>query len=372
MDYYEVLGVSRDASQADIKKAYRKAAREHHPDLAGPDADDAQFKNVQAAYDVLGDEDKRAMYDRGVDPRAAGGGAGAQGFGFEDIFETFFGGSARQSRGPASRTARGGDTLVEERITLEEAVFGARKDIRANLAQVCETCHGSCCAPGTSPVSCRQCGGSGHVQRVTRSLLGNVMTTAPCTTCGGYGTVIESPCQECSGHGRIPATRTVSVDIPAGVETGTRIRLTGRGDAGVAGGQAGDLYVEVRVREHEIFERRGDNLHCTLPVPMTAAALGTVVTVPTLDGDHEIEIAPGTQSGSTVRLKGLGAGRLRRPGRGDLHVHIDVVTPTDLDSHQKDLLRQLAEARGEDVVEGRLSSMSHSVFDRIRQAFTGQ
>ncbi|BDZ60673.1 hypothetical protein GCM10025873_04640 [Demequina sediminis] len=260
-DYYGVLGVQRNATESEIKKAYRKLARELHPDVAGAEGEE-RFKEVAAAYEVLGNADKRAQYDRGVDPRAASGSAGgAQGFGFEDIFETFFGGGAgpfgSAQRGPASRTQRGGDTLVQTEVTLEEAVFGVTREIQVDLADVCGTCHGSCCAPGTSPTTCRQCNGSGSVQRVARSLLGQVMTTAPCPTCGGYGSTIESPCTDCAGQGRTHSRHTVSVDIPAGVETGTRIRMSGVGDAGVAGGQKGDLYIEIRQRAHQAFERRG-------------------------------------------------------------------------------------------------------------------
>lgn len=375
-DYYAVLGVPRDASEADIKKAYRRLARELHPDVAGAEGEE-RFKEVAAAYDVLGHADKRAQYDRGVDPRSASGATGGpQGFGFEDIFETFFGGGAGPfggaPRGPATRTQRGGDTLVQAEVTLEEAVFGVAREIQVDLADVCATCHGSCCAPGTQPRPCRQCGGSGSVQRVARSLLGQVMTTAPCPTCGGYGSTIETPCSECSGQGRTHSRHTIKVDIPAGVETGTRIRMTGTGDAGVAGGPKGDLYVEIRQRTHPVFERRGDDLHCTLEVPMTAAALGTVLSVDTFDGPQDVDVRPGTHAGTTVRLKGLGVGRLQRAGRGDLHVHLDVVTPTDLTDEQAELVRQLARLRDEEAPEARLSPVGGGVFSRLKDAFMGR
>ncbi|MDN4489739.1 molecular chaperone DnaJ [Demequina sp. SYSU T00068] len=375
-DYYGVLGVPRDASEAEIKKAYRKLARELHPDVAGAEGEE-RFKEVAAAYDVLGNADKRAQYDRGVDPRSASGAAGgAQGFGFEDIFETFFGGGAspfgQQQRGPASRTQRGGDTLVHADVTLEEAVFGITREIQVDLADVCGTCHGSCCAPGTQPQTCRQCNGTGSVQRIARSLLGQVMTTAPCPTCGGYGSTIESPCADCSGQGRTHSRHTVKVDIPAGVETGTRIRMTSRGDAGVAGGPKGDLYIEIRERADKVFERRGDDLHCTLEVPMTAAALGTVLTVDTFDGPQEVDVKAGTHAGSTVRLRGLGVGRLQRQGRGDLFVHLDVTTPTELTDEQAELLRQLAALRGEEAPEARLAPIGGGVFSRLKDAFMGR
>ncbi len=373
-DYYAVLGVPRTATEAEIKKAYRKLARELHPDVAGPGAGD-RFKDVAAAYEVLGNADKRAQFDRGVDPRGGNSSAGAgAGFGFEDIFETFFGspmgGSAR--RGPASRTQRGGDSLVEVEVTLEEAVFGAHREVMVDLAEVCTTCHGTCCAPGTQPATCPQCHGAGVVQRVARSLLGQVMTTAPCPRCGGYGSIIDTPCTQCSGQGRTRERRSIVIDIPAGVETGTRIRMPGAGDAGPGGGPRGDLYVEIRERPHESFERRGDDLHCTLELPMTAAALGTVATVETLDGPREIDIRPGTHAGSTVTLKGLGVGRLQRPGRGNLHVHLDIQTPTELDDDQMELLARLARLRGEEFPEARLAPIGGGVFSRLREAFMGR
>ena len=370
-DYYGVLGVPRTASEADIKKAYRKLARELHPDVAGPDGEE-RFKEVAAAYDVLGHAEKRAQYDRGVDPRAASGSSGgAQGFGFEDIFETFFGGG-QQRRGPASRVQRGGDTLVHEEVSLEEAVFGVKRSFAVDLADECPTCHGTCCAPGTSPQTCRQCNGAGSIQRVARSLLGNVMTTSPCPACGGFGTTIDQPCTECSGRGRTHSRHTMSVDIPAGVETGTRIRMPEVGDAGVSGGPKGDVYIEIRQKGHKSFERRGDDLHCTLAVPMTAAALGTVMSLATFDGEQQVEVAAGTHSGTTVKLKGLGVGRLQRPGRGDLHVHLDVLTPGELTEEQEDLLRQLAALRAEEMPEANLTPIGHGVFARLRDAFMGR
>ncbi|MFW2514578.1 molecular chaperone DnaJ [Demequina sp. SO4-13] len=373
-DYYATLGVSRDASEADIKKAYRKLAREHHPDVAGPDGGD-HFKNVAAAYEVLGNADKRAQYDRGVDPRSASGGqGGAQGYGFEDIFEQFFGGSgspfgSAQQRGPASRTQRGGDTLVQTTVSLEEAVFGVKREVQVDLADTCETCRGSCCAPGTSPETCRQCNGAGMIQRTARSLLGPVMTTSPCPGCGGYGTIIRQPCADCSGQGRTHSRHTISVDIPAGVETGTRIRLPNRGDAGTGGGPKGDLYIEIREQQHPTFERRGDDLHCTVEVPMTAAALGATMGVDTFDGEQQIDVRPGTHAGSTVRLRGLGVGRLQRGSRGDLFVHLDIQTPSELDDEQRELMRQLAVLRGEEMPEATLAPIGGGVFSRLRDAF---
>lgn len=374
-DYYSVLGVQRGANEADIKKAYRKLAREFHPDVAGPGGE-ARFKEVGAAYEVLGNADKRAQYDRGVDPRGghSGQNAGPQGFGFEDIFETFFGagGGQRQRSGPATRAQRGGDTLVAAEISLDEAVFGVKRELQVDLADTCGTCKGSCCAPGTSPQQCRQCNGMGQVQRMARSLLGNVMTTSPCPVCGGYGSTIAQPCGECSGQGRTHSRHTISVDIPAGVETGTRIRMSNSGDAGLAGGPKGDLYIEIREKAHATFERQGFDLHCTLHVPMTAAALGTIMGIDTFDGAQDVEIRFGTHAGSTVRLKGLGVGRLQRAGRGDLLVHLDVETPTDLTEEQTELLRQLAVLRSEEMPEAHLAPIGGGVFSRLREAFKGR
>jgi len=368
-DYYATLGVPRTATEAEIKKAYRKLARELHPDVAGPEGEE-RFKDVAAAYEVLGNAEKRAQYDRGIDPRASGGGAGA-GFGFEDIFETFFGG-ATQRRGPASRTQRGGDTLVHVDVTLEEAVFGVQREVTVDLADVCSRCGGSCCEPGSSPTTCPQCSGQGSVQRVARSLLGQIMTQTVCPGCGGYGTIIASPCTECGGQGRTHSRHEVTVDIPAGVETGTRIRLRGAGDAGLAGGPRGDIYVEIREHQHDVFERRGDDLHCTVQLPMTAAALGTVAVVDTFDGPQEVDIRPGTHAGTTIKLKGLGVGKLQRTGRGDLYVHVDVLTPTDLDDEQRRLLDELARLRGEERPQARLAPLGGGVFARLRDAIKGR
>jgi molecular chaperone DnaJ len=364
-DHYQTLGVSRDASADDIKKAYRRLARELHPDVnPGPDAGE-RFKEVSRAYEVLGSPEKRAAYDAGGDSPFSGQGAG---FGFSDIFETFFGGAAGTAqRGPASRTQRGQDALVRLEVDLEEAVFGGTREIRVESADVCTRCQGSCCEPGTSPEGCDVCGGRGQVQRVARSFLGQVMTTSPCPRCGGYGTVLPAPCHECSGEGRVRTRRTLTIKVPPGVDTGTRIQLAGQGEVGPGGGPAGDLYVEVQERRHPRLRREGDDLHTVLEVPMTAAALGADVTVPTLDGDREIELQPGTQHGETITLAGLGATHLRRPGRGDLHVHLDVQVPTRLDEEQRELLRRLAALRGEEQPAGRVTNGApQGLFGRLK------
>lgn len=375
-DYYDVLGVGRDATPDQIKKAYRRLARELHPDVAQGEGAEDRFKDVSRAYEVLSNPEKREMYDRGVDPTAPGGGAGGfggAGFGFQDIFETFFGaGPSAGQRGPVPRARRGQDALVRLDIDLADATFGAHRDVQVDTAVLCPTCQGSCCRPGTSPRTCDVCGGRGVVQRVAQSFLGRVMTSSPCAACQGFGTVIPEPCPECSGDGRVRSRRTLSVDIPAGVDTGTRIKLTGRGEVGPGGGPAGDVYLEIRERPHETFVRRGDDLHCTLPVPMTAAALGTVLELQTLDGPREVDIRPGTQPGQVVVEKGLGVGRLHSGGRGDLHVHIDVQVPTQLDEEQTELLRRLAALRGEERPASRLAAAGSGVFAKLRDKLAGR
>ncbi|GHG50942.1 chaperone protein DnaJ 2 [Flavimobilis marinus] len=369
-DYYEILGVPRDASAEQIKKAYRKLARELHPDVAGESAAD-RFKDVSRAYEVLGNAEKRQQYDMGSDPSAMGGGGGGAGFGFQDIFETFFGGGAAP-RGPVPRSRRGQDALVRLDLDLAEAAFGARREIQVETAVACGTCGGSCCRPGTSVRPCEVCGGRGMVQRVARSFLGQVMTTQPCSACQGFGTTIPEPCPDCSGEGRVRSRRTLTVDVPAGVDTGTRIKMTAQGEVGPAGGPAGDIYVEIRERKHDVFVRRGDDLHCNLEIPMTAAALGTTIDLDTLDGDQEVTFEPGTQPGDVVTLKGLGIGHLHVGGRGDLLVHVDVRVPTGLDDTQAELLRQLAAARGEERPEAKVSSTHGGVFSRLREKITGR
>lgn len=370
-DYYGILGVSRDASPDEIKRAYRKLARELHPDVSdGPQATE-RFKDVSRAYDVLSNPEKRRDYDMGG--RGTGNPMGGPGgFGFADIFETFFGAAGGAQRGPTPRARRGQDALVRIEIDLAEAAFGARREMPVETAVVCGTCHGSCCRPGTQPRTCEVCGGRGSVQRVARSFLGQVMTTSPCAACQGFGTVIADPCPECSGEGRVRSRRTVTVDVPAGVESGTRIKLTGQGEVGPGGGPAGDLYVEVRERPHSTFTRRGDDLHCLVELPMTAAALGTVVPIQTLDGVREVDIRPGTQPGEVVTLRGLGVGHLHAGTRGDLHVHVEVQVPKRLDAEQERLLRDLAVLRGEERPEARVAPAGAGVFARLRDKFAGR
>ncbi|MEN9753161.1 MAG: hypothetical protein RL670_852 [Actinomycetota bacterium] len=353
-DHYEVLGVSRDASEDQIRKAYRKLARELHPDVNPAEEAQERFKQVTHAYEVLSDPQQRQNYDMGGNT-----GFGNAGFGFGDIFDTFFGGG---QRGPRQRAERGQDALIRVDLTLSEVAFGVDKSIEVDTAVLCETCNGSCCQPGTSPKTCDICGGSGQIARQVRSLLGNVMTSAPCGSCQGYGQIISEPCISCRGQGRVRARRNIDLKIPAGVEDGLRLQLAGRGEIGFGGGPAGDLYVDVSVQPHEVFGRSGDDLVCTIEVPFTEAALGGITEIETLDGPVKVDIAPGQQSGDTITIKQRGIQHLRGSGRGDLLVQVQVVTPQKLDAKQKQLLRDLAEARKNDSIK--LVKQKHGFFGR--------
>ncbi|QZY30263.1 molecular chaperone DnaJ [Nocardioides coralli] len=383
-DPYDLLGVDRDADGDAIKKAYRKLARQYHPDVNPDPASQERFKEISRAYEVLSDPQKRAAYDRGGDPFGGVGGFGqGAGFSFTDIMDAFFGGGAgpTQGRGPRSRVRRGQDALIRIEVDLAEAAFGVTRELKVDTAVVCGTCHGEGAAPGSKPVTCETCRGAGEVAHVQRSFLGEVRTLRPCAACRGFGTVIPDPCRECSGDGRVRSRRTLTVKIPAGVDTGTRVQLTEQGEVGPGGGPPGDLYVEIGVAPHETFTRQGDDLHCTVTVPMTAAALGTTLTLPTLEADlvadpddteveteFELEVRAGTQSGSEQVLRGRGVPGLRG-GRGDLVVHLVVETPTRLDPRQEELLRELAAIRGEEQPSGQVRPSQKSVFGRLRDAF---
>jgi molecular chaperone DnaJ len=374
-DYYGLLGVGRNATSEQIKRAYRRLVRDLHPDVNPDPAAQERFKEVTAAYEVLSDPQKREIVDLGGDPLGAGGGAGqgspfGAGFGgLGDIMDAFFGTST--ARGPRSRVRQGADALIRLDLELAEAAFGTTRDLTVDTAVVCETCKGAGTAPGTHAATCDTCSGRGEVQSVQRSFLGQVMTSRPCPTCAGTGTVIPHPCTTCAGDGRVRARRTVSVKIPAGVEDGMRIRLSGQGEVGPGGGPAGDLYVEVRELPHDIFTREGDDLHCHVSLPMTAAALGTSLTLSTLDGEEVIDVRPGTQPDTVVSLRAQGVPHLRGVGRGDLHIHVTVATPTRLDDEQERLLRELARLRGEDLP---VSTRAHGggLFSKMRDAFNGR
>jgi molecular chaperone DnaJ len=368
-DYYAVLGVGRDATAEEIKRAYRKLARELHPDVNPEQASHDKFKDVTTAYEVLSDPEKRRIVDLGGDPLSQGGQGGQgnpfTGFGgFGDIFETFFGGGG--GRGPRSRVRQGADALLRLDLSLTEMAFGVKKDIAVETAVLCTSCQGDGCAPGTSPRTCDTCSGRGEIQSMQRSLLGPVMSSRPCPTCAGTGQIIPSPCPSCSGEGRVRARRTIGVEVPGGIEDGMRIRMSGQGEVGSGGGPAGDLYIEVTEKPHETFTREGSDLHCTVAVPMTAAALGTQVTLETLDSTETVELRAGTQPGAVITLRGKGVPRLRSASRGDVHVHVDVRTPVRLDEAQQKLLRELAELRSEDVS---ISSARGGLFAKVRDAF---
>ena len=374
IDYYGVLGVRRDATSEEIKRAYRKLARELHPDVNPDPQAQERFKEATTAYEVLSDPQKREIVDLGGDPLSQNGAAGGSPFaggfgGLGDIMDAFFGASTH--RGPRSRVRQGADALIRLDLELAETAFGVTRDITVDTAVVCTTCAGAGTAPGTHPATCDTCGGRGEIQSVQRSFLGQVMTSRPCPTCSGTGIVIPTPCGTCGGDGRVRARRTLPVKVPAGVEDGMRIRLSGQGEVGPGGGPAGDLYVEIHELPHDIFDREGDDLHCRVQLPMTAAALGTTLTLATLDGDEEIDVRPGTQPDTVLPLRARGVPHLRGVGRGDLHVHVQVVTPTRMDEEQEALLRQFAALRGEDMP---VSTRAHGggLFSKMRDAFNGR
>ncbi|MGH3510270.1 MAG: molecular chaperone DnaJ [Nocardioidaceae bacterium] len=384
-DLYDTLGVPRDADAEAIKKAYRRLARQLHPDVNPDPSTQERFKEVTRAYEVLSDPDKRRMYDLG-DPFGGGSGfAGAgAGFSFTDIMDAFFGGAAGgtggATRGPRPRVRRGQDALVRLEVDLAEAAFGITRELKVDTAVRCPVCHGNGAAPGSSPKACETCGGRGETIQVQRSFLGEIRTSRPCAACRGYGTIIPDPCRECSGDGRIRSRRAISVKIPAGVDSGTRVQLSGQGEVGPGGGPSGDLYVEMHVNDHPVFTRDGPDLLCHVTIPMTAAALGTTIELPTLEADLAtedsevetvvpLELRPGTQSGTEVRLGARGVPSLRGTGRGDLVVTVVVETPAKLDDRQEELLRELAAIRHEESPDGRIQPTGRTMFDRLRDAF---
>ena len=366
-DLYETLGVDRDASFDDIKKAYRKLARNYHPDVNPDPKISDKFKEITAAYEVLSDPDKRQNYDIGGSG-FAGGGFGNAGFGFGDIMDAFFGGG--QQRGPRPRMRAGQDALIKVEVDLREATFGCDRELNVETAIACNKCGGSGCANNSKPRTCDICKGRGETQQIARSILGQVMTSRPCANCQGLGSVITDPCGECAGDGRVRARKSIPIKIPAGVETGNRIQLSGQGEVGPGGGPSGDLYVEIVEIQHEFLIREENNLHISIAIPMAAAALGTMVNIQTLDGVQSVEIKEGTQSGTTVLLRGLGVTKLRGSGRGDLIVHIEVTTPTKLNKEQSELLKNFALLRND--VPGMVqihTNNDQGFFGKVRNAF---
>jgi len=369
-DFYELLGVSRTADADTLKKAYRRKARELHPD-ANPDKPEAeeQFKLVTRAYEVLSDPDARARYDRfgeeGISGAASSGDPfGAGGLG--DIFEAFFGGSPFGAGGRSqSGPPRGQDLEIVADITLEQAVFGGTIPIDVRTAVRCDECNGTGAGGGTQPVSCSDCGGSGQVRRVRQSLLGQMVTSGPCARCSGYGQVVMTPCSACKGEGRAVSVVDYTIDVPAGVDTGSTLRLTGRGAVGPRGGSSGDLYVHIRVAEHDMFVLDGADLVCNVSVSIAQAALGTHVVLDTLDSPEDLIVPAGTQHGRQFVLRGRGVPVLNGRGRGNLIVRIAVDIPTKLTAEEEALLRQFAELRGDDV-----TPEDKSIFSRIKSAFS--
>ena len=375
-DLYELLGVSRDATDDELKRAYRAKAREHHPDANhGDESDGEHFKEISLAYEVLSDPERRARYDRFGHAGVFGQGAGAPGGGdpfgsggLGDLFDAFFNGmggaqGGRRRSGPVP----GPDAEMVVQLEFREAVFGVQRQVDVTIPVHCDTCEGTGAQPGTSVVSCPECQGAGELRRVRQSILGQVITAVACPRCQGSGQSIETPCADCRGEGRRTESRTLTVDIPAGVDDGSTLRLAGHGPAGFRGGQNGALFVHLSVRADPVFERSGVDLHATVHVPVALAALGGSIPFDTLDDARDLTIATGTQSGSVLTLKGLGVPRLRGRGRGDLVVHVQVDTPTDLDDHQRELLTALAAARSEALGE---PPQHEGLFSKLRSALS--
>lgn len=367
-DYYQVLEVERDAGADEIKRSYRGLARKYHPDVnSGDKSAEEKFKEVSEAYEVLSDNDKRQIYDRyghqGLNGQSAGGGfEDIRGFG--DIFDIFFNGAGASGRGRGG-AQRGADLRYDLEVTLEEAHKGAEKTIRIQRVETCETCSGSGAAPGTKPVSCTACNGSGQVRHTQNTILGTFATTAPCARCGGTGRIVPTPCPTCQGPGRLRKVRELAINVPPGVDNGMRQGHAGQGESGAQGGPPGDLYVFYHVKKHPVFEREGLDLFVEVPISFTQAALGDDISVSTLAGDRAtLTIPEGTQTGTVLRLRGQGMPDVKgRPTRGDLHVAVKVDVPTRLSDEEKKMLRQLAVLRGEKPAQE-----TKSIFDRVKEA----
>lgn len=373
-DYYEVLGVAKDASKDEIKKAYRKLSKKYHPDInKAPDAAE-KFKEIQEAYEVLSDDQKRAQYDQfghAGPNQGFGGGNGFGGFsssdfdsfGFEDIFSTFFGGGRRND---PNAPRQGADLQYTMTLEFEEAVFGKETDIRIPREETCDTCHGTGAKPGTHPKECPHCHGTGQLNTEQSTPFGRLVNRRVCHYCGGTGKIITDKCKTCGGTGKVKKRRKIHVKIPAGIDDGQQLRVAGQGEPGINGGPAGDLYIIFHVRPHELFERDGDDIYCEIPIAFTQAALGDEIEVPTLHGKVKLKIPAGTQSGTKFRLRGKGVPNVHGHGTGDQHVITRIVTPTKLTERQKQLLREFAEVSGEVPDE-----QSSNFFDKMKRAFKG-
>ncbi len=361
-DYYEVLGVSRGASEAEIKKAYRKLAKENHPDLHPGDKEaEARFKEVNEAYEVLSDADKKARYDQyghaGVDPNfgAGGGFDGSFDFGdLGDIFGSFFGGGFGGGRRTNPNAPQRGESIrLSLAISFEEAAFGCEKSVTVERMETCDTCHGNGCAPGSTPEVCPDCHGTGTVQVRRQTPMGVFATSSPCTRCGGKGKIIHQPCKDCHGTGAVRKRKTIQASIPAGIDNGQTISIRGQGNAGKNGGPAGDLLITITVRPHELFRREGTSVLCEAPITFAQAVLGAELEIPTIDGKVKYELPEGTQSGTTFRLKGKGIPALNGRGRGDQYVTVYIETPRNLNKEQKEALKKFAESMGDSNYEAR-------------------
>lgn len=377
-DYYEVLGVSKTATQDELKKAYRKLARKYHPDLNKDNPEAAEkFKECNEAYSVLSDEQKRAQYDQ-FGPEAfenvgMGGGPGAGGFGgfggfggsgMEDIFDMFFGGQGRGGRSNNAGPQRGADLRYDMEITFEEAAFGVEKEISLKRAERCEHCHGEGAEPGSKVETCPECHGSGYVRFTQNTMFGQMVNERPCSRCHGEGKIISNPCKECGGSGTVKKTKKLKVKIPAGVDNGSRLRVGGEGEAGLKGGPSGDLYVYLYVKPHKFFERDGTTVLCEVPINIVQATLGAEIKVPTLDGQVTMKVPEGTQPGKVMRLKGKGIPSLRGGGRGDQLVRMKVVVPTKLTDKQKDALQKFA-----DISKDNINPEEKSFLNKVKDFF---
>ena len=369
-DYYEVLGVPQNASAEELKRAYRRLARKYHPDVNESHDAEERFKEINEAYEILSDSNKRARYDRfghaGVQGAgAAANGAGGYGFGgFEDIFESFFGGM-RGGTSSRRRPRRGQDLRYDLKIAFKEAIFGCEKELQVPRYETCSTCHGTGAKPGTTPIRCSECNGTGEIRHVQRSVFGSFVNVTPCPRCNGSGEEIPAPCPDCNGQKRVRRTRRLSVKIPAGVDNGTRIRLTGEGEYGSLGGEAGDLYVFISVEPHEFFIRQDNEIILELSINIAQAVLGDKITVPTIDGNEEMTISAGTQSGTIARLKAHGVPYLRRPGRGDQLVVLTVDIPQKLSDKQRDLFLELGETLSKETIH----PQDKGFLERVKEAF---
>jgi molecular chaperone DnaJ len=370
-DFYDVLELKKDASAEDVKKAYRKLARQYHPDVNKAADAEAKFKEVKEAYDVLSDDQQRARYDQfgHQDPNAGfgggGGGFGDSNGGFGDIFDMFFGGNGGGRRDP-NAPQRGNDLQYTMTIEFKEAVFGKETDITIPRTETCDTCHGNGAKPGTKPETCSVCRGSGQQEVAQNTPFGRIVNRRACSACSGRGTIIKERCGTCAGNGQVKKQRKIHIKIPAGVDEGAQLRVNGEGEGGVRGGPSGDLYIVLRVKSHDFFEREGDDIYCEIPLTFTQAALGDEIEIPTLTEKVKLKVPAGTQTGTYFRLKGKGVPKLRGYGQGDQQVKVTIVTPSTLSEEQRELLRDFASKSGEATHE-----QNRTIFERMKRAILG-